>query len=274
MTELWNFSISWISPYYGESLAIGDIDRDYKNEVVAASSFQDNCIYAFDGLDSNGDGFGDPVWEPYCVDAPITDVEVGDINGDGDDDVVFGTGGGDTIYALSKVENKGVPATGAGEVYFDADPSTLRNLTAIAEGTLPPEGKPDLVFPYGFFSFNITGLEPNQTVIVTITYPDNIPIGSEYWKYGPNGSLPPRDPNPHWYKIPIGSDDGDKVITLTLQDGGTGDDDGVGNGTIVDQGGIGNPAARVPGLTPLGIAALVGLLTTVITITILKRKKR
>jgi len=272
--EMWRYYISWDTRYYGESLAIGDIDRDYKNEVVAGNSVELHRVWAFDGLDNTGDGFGDHVWSPYQVPMKVTDVEVGDIDGDGDDDVVFGTESGETIYVLAKVENKGVPATGAGEVYFDADPSTLRNLTAIAEGTLPLEGKPDLVFPYGFFSFNITGLEPNQTVIVTITYPDNIPIGSEYWKYGPNGSLPPRDPNPHWYKIPIGSDDGDNVITLTLQDGGAGDDDGAANGWIVDQGGIGNPAAQAPALTPIGIAALIGLLSIIATSTIVRIRKR
>jgi hypothetical protein len=33
------------------------------------------------------------------------------------------------------------------------------------------------------------------------------------------------------------------VITITLIDGGLGDDDGVANGTIDDQGGGGNPGA-------------------------------
>ena len=39
----------------------------------------------------------------------------------------------------------------------------------------------------------------------------------------------------------MGSDDGDNVITITLVDGGLGDDDGVANGVIVDQGGPANP---------------------------------
>ena len=41
----------------------------------------------------------------------------------------------------------------------------------------------------------------------------------------------------------MGDDDGDNVITITLVDGGLGDDDLVANGVIVDQGGPGSPGA-------------------------------
>jgi len=294
VTILWTYPISWDTNYYGESLAIGDIDRDYKNEVVAATSVMEHCVYAFDGLDSDGNGQGDLVWSPYCVGEPkdvavggmtmlgssviilgepITDVEVGDLDGDGDDDVVFGTGGGRTIYALAKVENKDETTTGTGTVYFDSDPSTLRDLTPVNESDLPEEGKPNLVFPHGFFSFNITGLEDGQTAIVTITFPENIPIGAQYWKYGPNGST--NNPQPErWYPVPIGDDDGDNVITIQLTDGGIGDDDGVEDGVIVDQGGIGNPRAKVPALTPIGLVVLIGLLSIIATSMILRMRKK
>jgi len=46
----------------------------------------------------------------------------------------------------------------------------------------------------------------------------------------------------HWYQIPIGDDDGDNVITITLTDNGVGDDILTGpDGQIVDQGGPGFP---------------------------------
>jgi hypothetical protein len=41
----------------------------------------------------------------------------------------------------------------------------------------------------------------------------------------------------------MGSDDGDDVITITLVDGGLGDDDGTADGVIVDQGGPGTRGA-------------------------------
>jgi parallel beta-helix repeat protein len=164
--------------------------------------------------------------------------------------------GNDTNYARVEAENEtgytvydedmvwvnctppGAPvktATGSGTAYFATDAWTLEGLAAVDEATLPDEGKPALVFPHGFFSFNITGLTPGQTVVVTITLPDNVPVGTEYWKYHASVG--------GWIQIPMDSDDGDKVITITLVDGGLGDDDGTVNGVIVDQGGPGIPGA-------------------------------
>ncbi|RCV64998.1 protein of unknown function DUF11 [Methanophagales archaeon] len=124
-------------------------------------------------------------------------------------------------------------ATGTGIACFDTDSGTIEDLVAVDESTLPEEGKPELVFPHGLFSFNITGLTPNQTVVVTITLPDNVPVGTQYWKYQASEG--------GWIRIPMGSDDGDNEITITLVDGGWGDDDDIANGVIVDQGGPGVP---------------------------------
>jgi len=122
-------------------------------------------------------------------------------------------------------------ATGTGIACFETDTGTIEDLVAVNEATLPEEGKPTLVFPHGFFSFDITGLTPGQAVVVTITLPDNVPVGTQYWKY--------RASEGGWIQIPMGSDDGDEIITITLVDGGLGDDDGTANGVIVDQGGPG-----------------------------------
>ena len=76
-------------------------------------------------------------------------------------------------------------ATGTGTAYFATPAGTLENLAAVDESTLPTEGKPALVFPHGFFSFNITGLTPcaHQKVVVTVTLPSAVPVGTQYWKY-------------------------------------------------------------------------------------------
>jgi hypothetical protein len=243
--EMWRYSIDWPGMYYGESLAIGDVDRDYKNEVIAAQSEAPHHVYAFDGVDRDNDGQGDLVWSPYEVilwmGTGITDVELGDLDGDGDQDVVFGTPGGQSghrVYAITAVESKAGTATGTGTAYFDSDPSTLENLTPVSESELPEEGKPDLGFPHGLFSFNITLAANHTSAIVTMTFPSPLPVGTEYWKYGPT----PSDPTDHWYQLPVGDDDGDNVITVTLFDGGLGDDNVVApDGMIIDQGG---PAIR------------------------------
>jgi len=241
--EMWRYGIDWPSIYYGESLARADVDRDYRNEVVAGTSDPSHCIYAFDGLDRDGDGEGDPVWSPYCVDERITDVEVGDLDGDGVAEVAFGTVNGDTVYAVGALEDEVQTATGTGTAYFDSDPSTMEGLTPVAESALPEEGKPDLQFPHGFFSFNITLIEGHSDAVVTITLPSAAPVGTQYWKHGPT----PSNPTPHWYQIPIGDDDGDNVITITLTDGGLGDDIvAAPDGVIVDDGGPGIPQAPEP----------------------------
>jgi hypothetical protein len=65
----------------------------------------------------------------------------------------------------------------------------------------------------------------------------------------------------------LADNDGDNVITITLTDGGLGDDDLSGNGIIVDQGGPGNPqggggaggaGAPVSPSVCFGIAAAIG----------------
>jgi hypothetical protein len=91
---------------------------------------------------------------------------------------------------------------------------------------LPPVG---FMFPYGCFSFTISGINPpGSTVTVYINLPSNVPAASQYFKYY-GGS---------WVNVTslVGDNDGDNLITLTLTDGGPGDADGVANGTIVDPG--------------------------------------
>lgn len=244
---MWWYFMAWDSEYYGECIAIGDVDRDYKNEVVACSSILYHYVYAFDGLDSNGDGVGDLVWPPYKIkcdgDGPrITDLEIGDLDGDGDKDVVFGTTSCSEamVYAIANLESKTTTATGSGEAYFDSDPSTLGNLTPIDESTLPEEGKPNYNYPHGFFSFTITGLTPGQQAIVTVTLPGPVAIGTK-WVKCHDGV---------YYVLPIGDDDGDNVITIVLTDGVVGeDDDETINGIIIDDGGPGYPKA-VPSPPP------------------------
>lgn len=124
-------------------------------------------------------------------------------------------------------------ATGTGTAYFGSDTGTIEDLTSVDESDLPSEGKPDVVFPHGFFSFRIAGLTPGETVTLTIALPSALPVGSEYWKYGPTAANPAGE----WYRIPIGDDDGDEIITITLTDGGIGDDDLSANGEIIDKGG-------------------------------------
>ncbi len=275
---MWTSDFSWEnSGYYGESLAIGDVDRDYKNEVVAANSMPSHYVYAFDGIDKNGDGDGDMVWAPFSVENAITDVEIGDLDGDGDQDVAFGTKSPKTLYAIAKMEEPFTSATGTGIVYIDSDPSSIGNPTAVDPATLPDEGKPDISFPHGLFSFNITGLDLGQTATVTITLPAPLPMTAEYWKYGPT----PGNNTDHWYQLPMGDNDGDNVITIELTDGGIGDDDLTPDGTIIDDGGpgyyipVGGEAFPVGNSsnTALWISVVIALIWATAALLMLRRQQ-
>jgi hypothetical protein len=252
---IWRYNMSWDSEYYGECLAIGDVDKDYKNEVVACSSIAVHEVFAFDGLDNNGDGIGDLVWTPYEISGVnyprFTDLEIGDLNGDGVQEVVVGTTAytqdGSQVIALVGPESKTESATGRGEVYFDADPSSIEqeNLAPIDEADLPPFGKPDFRYPFGFFSFTITNLPTDypQTVTVTVTLPYNAPVGTK-WVKCQDGV---------WSTLDIGDDDGDNVITYQLTDGGIGDGDYTFNGEILEPGGPGLPIRQGVGGEVVGI---------------------
>ncbi|GEM_PF-7043480 len=102
-----------------------------------------------------------------------------------------------------------------------------------------PEG---VDFPYGFFRFTVTGIGPGGSTTVTIQLPQDGPIPTTYWKYGP---LPPPPPGGSvWYEFlyPHASGTGAEIqaaerrIILHLTDGQRGDSDLSANGIILDPG--------------------------------------
>ncbi len=116
-------------------------------------------------------------------------------------------------------------ATGGGAITLEASSGTLATVLAVAPSTqiAPPTG---ISFPRGLVSFTVTGLSVGATTTVRIT----LPVGTTATGY---------------YKL-VGSTwanaisivaFSNNVVTLTLTDGGEGDDDGVRNGVIVDPGG-------------------------------------
>jgi hypothetical protein len=73
----------------------------------------------------------------------------------------------------------------------------------------------------------VSGLAPGSSVTITITLPQPAPLETVWLK----------QVNESWLVLPVGSDDGDNVITITLTDGGPGDADGAANGVVTDPGG-------------------------------------
>jgi parallel beta-helix repeat protein len=128
-------------------------------------------------------------------------------------------------------------STGTGTAAFSTDSGQFADINGVDEDYLPQEARDNkpggLTLPHGLFNFTITGLTPGQSVTLTITLPGSVPAGWEWWKVNTTAG------NNTWYSLPIGDDNGDNVVTITLTDGGLGDNDGDANGVIKDPSGIG-----------------------------------
>jgi hypothetical protein len=113
----------------------------------------------------------------------------------------------------------------------------------------PPNG---INLPYGTFSFTTTQCNAGATLTFTLTYPQPLPAGAKYYKYGPEfgGSA-----TPHWYVLPGAVVNGNQV-TFSITDNGQGDSDPT-PGVITDPGGVGVPVSDVSGVPTLSEWALV-----------------
>ena len=94
--------------------------------------------------------------------------------------------------------------------------------------------------------YKLTNVPPGGTVTVAITFPAGIPRGSRIFKGGPNGFREDRNAVVNGNKV-----------TVTLRDGGEGDEDGVVNGEIDDPIGVAVPDSAGSG-TPSGTLSASG----------------
>ncbi len=85
--------------------------------------------------------------------------------------------------------------------------------------------------------------EPGAAVTVTILLNGPAPAGYEWYKYSSTSGWSDYSANARFNRFR-------DEVTLTLVDGGVGDDDGVANGLIVDPSGLGAASAG-RGATPL-----------------------
>ncbi len=129
-----------------------------------------------------------------------------------------------------------------------------QSLTAASLATLPPR----VTLPHGAVSLRLTNGTPGSNATVVLTYPEELPAGTRYYKYGPTAD----NPDDHWYAYP-GAVISGNTITLTLTDGGTGDSDLSVNGIIDDPGGpawITQDVAPIPTLPQWAMMLLAGIM--------------
>jgi len=132
----------------------------------------------------------------------------------------------------------------------------------------PAPGTPGLpagaTFPYGLVDFELALGQAGTQATVVLAYPGTLPPGARaaYYKYGRTQA----NPTPHWYVFGGAQvNTANNTVTLTLQDGGAGDDDLAANGAIRDPGGLallpaGSGAVAIPTLGEWALALLAGLL--------------
>jgi hypothetical protein len=188
---------------------------------------------------------------------------------------------GNTVYAAATSQNlslqvtarsfSGTPAGSSGSVGAgftgggsSATLSRARFIAVSGDVGSPAAVAPNGVsFPYGLLDMVISNTTLGGTVQLTLTYPQTFPAGARYWKYGKTS---PAD-TAHWYVFPGASISGN-TVTLTLTDGGAGDDDGQIDGTITDPGGVGLGGAdplSVPALSEMALAFL-GMLVAAVSL--------
>jgi hypothetical protein len=85
---------------------------------------------------------------------------------------------------------------------------------------------------YGLIDFKIKVDTPGSSATVTIFLSESVPKGYKWYKYSDNRGW-------YDYSANVSFDSERKQLSLTLIDGGTGDDDGEQNGIIEDPSGLG-----------------------------------
>ena len=108
---------------------------------------------------------------------------------------------------------------------------SLYSLDPASDTIADKTGMPENLI-YGLIDFKIRVDIPGSSTIVTILLPESVPEGYKWYKYSPASG---------WYdyseNVSLNSER--NQLSITLVDGGAGDDDGEQNGIIVDPSGLG-----------------------------------
>ena len=140
-----------------------------------------------------------------------------------------------------------VTETATGDHYdigLETSEGIFTSLYLVDAENLPGAG--NFVFPYQLVKFTIEDITPSGSTDATITYPDVSSLKDDfslsYHKFNPNTLA--------WQNFP--AQFSGNTVTLSLTDGGAGDDDAVANGIIADPGGLilEDPADSGGGATP------------------------
>jgi hypothetical protein len=221
---------------YDSAVAVFSLDSDDDGQVNANDPFP---LDPTETEDTDSDGIGDNADTDDDSDGVPDAVEDGGPNaGDGNDDGIADSLQ-DHVATLTTVD-------AAAYVTLVA-PTGTTLVDCLAKGNPSIDDAPaDVDFPYGFFSFTITGVPAGGDTSLEMHLPAEANVNT-YYKYGPT----PTNANDHWYEFlndgTTGAQISQNIITLYFVDGQRGDDDLASNGMIVD---IGGPALEEAESTP------------------------
>jgi parallel beta-helix repeat protein len=226
---------------------IWNITKTEGRSIIGGPNLGGNYWSDYAGEDTDVDGLGDTL-TPFTASGKIQN-------------------GGDYHPLVRMKMNITIPtATGTGNATITTSSGYFCDATALNEsyflGNVPDSV---LTFTHGFFNISICGLNDTnpENVTINFTFPSAIPTDAEFWKY--NAS------NGTWYRYDFGDNDGDNVISITITDNGPGDHNPA-LGTISDPNGLGWRIHPVPAMTPIGLIALVGLLSALAAVTIVRKR--
>ncbi len=134
-----------------------------------------------------------------------------------------------------------IPYDGNGTINLSVNAGNITSAGSMNVSMFPE--KQFYEFTHGLIAVGISDLVNGSTVNITIELPQNLSVNAQFWEYGKTAA----NNTSRWYRIPFGSNDGDNIITLEIEDGGAGDDDGIENGAIITTGGPG--ITSVPGIS-------------------------
>jgi methionine-rich copper-binding protein CopC len=196
------------------------------------------------------------------------------------------TGDVGTSAAVCTASWSNTGGTGQGNVSAPTPQSNnlwnLGNVSfAAPSGSLPANAA---FLPFGVTNLQLNGGTLGSTATVTINYTADVPAGAVYMKFGKS----PEGYNctgaaclvDHWYQMPTAQAvfaQDRRSVTLSIQDGGVGDNDMTPNQVIVDPGGpvvLSSSAVSIPTLSEWGMILMSGLLALTAFVSLRRRADR
>ncbi len=214
-----------------------------------------------------------------CTANPVTHGSDSTCTANANTGYTFSTFSGDcsgaTCTLSSVTAAKSVTATFTQNTYTAQSPSAPgSNIVTTISGVAPGCGfataqyqavatpPPGMTFPHGVLAFTTTACGTGTTVNLSITYPQSLPQGAKFYKFGPE----PGNTTPHWFELtPTNSNlsINGATVNYSITDNGAGDSN-LADGIITDPAGYAVPgmadAAAIPTLSEWGVILLSGLM--------------